>query len=127
MRLPWCVTFFGVIVLLPGALLPVWAQVPPQAVAQLKSVISARVEAGTVLGGDESAAGGIYTFRGGTAAELGVSKIGGGGEVAAPMPLGNLEWAPILLGNIGNMNAENRYMSGYLVGNGMNFDTFGLQ
>lgn len=104
------------------------AQVPPEAVAQLESVISARVETGTVLGGDQSAASGIYTFRGGSVAELGVSKIGGGGEVAAPMVLSEqLRWAPILLGNVGNMNAENRYDSGYLAGNGMNFDTYGIQ
>jgi len=127
MRLAWRTAFAIAIVLLLVALLSARGQVPPQAEAQLKSVISARVEAGTVLGGDESAAGGIYTFRGGSVAELGVSKIGGGGEVAALMPLGNLEWAPILLGNVGNMNAENRYTEGYLVGNGMNFDTIGVQ
>lgn len=110
-----------------SAMLPALAQVPPQAVAQLESVISARVETGTVLGGDQSAASGIYTFRGGSVAELGISKIGGGGEVTTPMPLGDFEWAPILLGNVGNMNAENRYDSGYLAGNGMNFDTYGVQ
>ena len=108
-------------------MLPARAQVPPQAVAQLEAVISARVETGTVLGGDQSAASGIYTFRGGSVAELGISKIGGGGEVTAPMPLGDFQWAPILLGNVGNMNAENRYDTGYLAGNGMNFDTYGVQ
>jgi hypothetical protein len=126
MRLPWRGLIPGTILLF-GAVSPAWGQVPPQAVAQIESVISARVEAGTVLGGDESAAGGIYTFRGGSVAELGVSKIGGGGEVAAPLPLGGLQWAPILLGNVGNMNAENRFTSGYLDGNGLNFDTIGVQ
>ncbi|MGC3960172.1 MAG: hypothetical protein QM813_20280 [Verrucomicrobiota bacterium] len=103
------------------------AQVPPEAVAQIQAVINARVETGTVLGGDQSAASGIYTFRGGSVAELGISKIGGGGEVMAPLPMGDFTWAPILLGNLGNMNAENRFKSGYLEGNGMNFDTYGVQ
>jgi hypothetical protein len=126
MRLPWRLIYLGMFLL--GARLPAQAQVPPEAVAQLKSVISARVETGTVMGGDQSAASGIYTFRGGSVAELGISKMGGGGEVMALMPLGEkFQWAPILLGNIGNMNAENRFESGYLAGNGMNFDTYGIQ
>lgn len=127
MRLWWRLIYLGVLFLL-GARQSGRAQVPPAAAAQLKSVISARVETGTVLGGDQSAASGIYTFRGGSVAELGVSKIGGGGEVMALLPLGEeFRWAPILLGNIGNMNAENRFESGYLEGNGMNFDTYGIQ
>jgi hypothetical protein len=122
----WCLIYLGVFLLGPRLLLR--AQVPPEALAQLQSVISAGVETGTVLGGDQSAASGIYTFRGGRVAELGISKIGGGGEVMRLMPLGEkYRWAPILLGNIGNMNAVNEFESGYLAGNGMNFDTYGIQ
>lgn len=128
MRLLWRSILPVVIGLGLSATLTAREQVPPEAVAQLESVISARVETGTVLGGDQSAASGIYTFRGGSVAELGISKIGGGGEVTAPMALGEqLRWAPILLGNVGNMNAENRFKSGYLEGNGMNFNTYGVQ
>jgi hypothetical protein len=102
--------------------------VPPEAIAQFQQVIGNRVEASTILGGDQAAAGGIYTFRGGRVAELGVTKIGGAGEVASPMPLaGKLQWAPILIANVGHMKAENNFESGYLAGNGMNFDTFALQ
>src|ERR1017187_1131725 len=83
--------------------------VPPQAVEQLQQVVGNRIEAVSILGCDYAAAGGVYTFRGGNLADLSISKIGGGGEVASPSPLGlgSLQWAPVFLGNVGMVSAVN--------------------
>ena len=101
------------------------SQVPPAAIAQLQSVIGNRVELGTILGGDYAAAGGIYSFRGGSVAELSMSKLGGGGAVADPKPLGlwDFKWAPVLQGNLGRFKADNDFTSGYLEGNKSSYDT----
>ncbi len=103
--------------------------VPPDAVAQFEHVIGTRVEAVTILGGDFGAAGGFYTFRGGNVASLDISKVGGGGEVAAPRPLGSdgLQWAPVLQGNLGFISAENEFANGYLQGNRSVYDVFAVQ
>lgn len=103
--------------------------IPPQAIEQFQDVIGSRVEAVTILGGDYGAAGGIYTFRGGKVAELDVSKIGGGGNIAALRPLGDtcFKWAPVLQGNIGYISAENQFPNGYLQGNKSVYDVFALQ
>ena len=102
--------------------------VPPQAVEQLQQVVGNRIEAVSILGGDYAAAGGVYTFRGGTLADLSISKIGGGGEVAStkPLGLGSLEWAPVLQGNVGMVSARNQFKTGFLAGNDMNYDTLAL-
>jgi len=102
--------------------------VPPQAVEQLQQVVGNRIEAVSILGGDYAAAGGIYTFRGGNLADLSISKIGGGGDVAStrPLGLGSLEWAPVLLGNVGMVSARNQFKTGFLAGNDMTYDTLAL-
>src|SRR5262249_18446186 len=80
------------------------------------------------LGGDYAAAGGIYTFRGGSLADLSISKVGGGGAVASPSPLGlgGLAWAPVLQGNLGMVSAVNTFQTGYLAGNKMTYDTLAV-
>ena len=110
---------------------PVLAQpvVPPGAVEQFQHVVGTRVEAVTILGGDYGAAGGFYTFRGGDAARLKISKMGGGGDVAArrPLGMGGLQWAPVLQGNLGFISAENEFATGYLQGNKSVYDVFAMQ
>ena len=103
--------------------------VPPQAIEQFEHVIGNRVEAVTILGGDYGAAGGIYSFRGGTLADLSISKLGGGGDVSAARPLGvgNWKWSPTLQGNLGHINAENEFATGYLKGNRSVYDVLGIQ
>lgn len=107
-----------------------WAQpfVPLEAVQQLQSAVGDRVEAVSILAGDYSAAGGLYTFRGGTLANVSISKLGGGGEVAAPRALGvgGLQWAPVLLGNVGYVDAKNEFRTGFLAGNEMTYHTLAL-
>jgi hypothetical protein len=103
--------------------------VPQEAINQFQQVIGSRVEAVTILGGDYGAAGGFYTFRGGQAANLSISKIGGGGAVAAPKPLGvgDVEWAPVLQGNLGQISAQNEFPEGYLRGNKSVYDVLAVQ
>ena len=103
--------------------------VPPAAVAQFNQTIGNRVEAVTILGGDHSAAGGIYTFRGGTLADVKLSKVGGEGAIAAskPLGLGEVRWAPVLLGNLGFISAVNEFAGGYLQGNEMEYEMFAAQ
>src|ERR1017187_7706939 len=116
------------IVLLPAAACaqPV---LPPDLVQQIQQVVGDRIEAVSILAGDYAAAGGIYTFRGGTLADLSITKVGGGGEVASPKPLGlgSLEWAPVLLGNVGLVSANNTFQTGYLAGNQMTVDTLAIE
>lgn len=102
---------------------------PPAAIEQFEHVIGSRVEAVTILGGDFGAAGGFYTFRGGNVANLDISKIGGGGDVTSPLPLGSngLRWAPVLQGNIGYISARNEFANGYLVGNESVYDVLAVQ
>jgi hypothetical protein len=102
---------------------------PPEAVSQFNATIGYRLEAVTVLGGDHSAAGGFYTFRGGDVADLALSKFGGSGRVAKKAPLGNtgLAWAPVLVGNLGLLDAKNSFESGYLVGNETQYDILAVQ
>lgn len=102
---------------------------PPNALERFQTVVGNRVEAVSILGGDYAAAGGVYTFRGGNLADLSIGKLGGGGEVAAPRPLGlgDLEWAPVLQGNLGMVSAENQFTTGYLAGNRMIYHTLAIQ
>jgi len=117
---------FGVVVSALGQGLPA---PPPAAIEQLQQVLGSRVELGTILGGDYAAAGGIYTFRGGKVADLSLTKIGGGGDVASPRPLGlgQIMWTPVLQGNLGQFQAENDFTSGYLQGNQSSYETRAVQ
>jgi hypothetical protein len=96
---------------------------------QLKAAIGNRVELGTILGGDYAAAGGIYSVRGGDVADLKLTKIGAGGSVAEPesLGIGNLLWAPVLQGNLGQLATENEFKTGYLAGNRSDYDTKAVQ
>ena len=120
---------FGVAVLFLAAVQAGAQGLPPAAVDQFNETIGARVEAVTILGGDYGAAGGLYTFRGGTLADVSVAKIGGGGNVASPRPVGSGEmaWSPVLLGNVGHLSAVNTFQQGYLQGNQMKYDTLAVQ
>ncbi|MFO1475604.1 MAG: hypothetical protein U1F98_03005 [Verrucomicrobiota bacterium] len=114
-----------------GLLAPIAAAqtVPPEAVDQFKHTIGNRIEAVTVLGGDYGAAGGIYTFRGGTLANVGFTRIGGCGDVSAEKPIGSgdFSWAPVLLGNVGDVWSENTFQDGYLAGNQMRYEVLALE
>lgn len=114
---------------LSGSVVLAQSTLPPDALQQFQTVVGNRVEAVSILGGDYAAAGGVYTFRGGNLADLSIGKLGGGGEVASPKPLGlgGLQWAPVLQGNLGRVSAENTFNTGYLAGNRMTYDTLAVQ
>jgi hypothetical protein len=119
--------FAGALALLTS---PALAQeVPPQAIEQLRHVVGDRVEAVTILGADDGAARGIYSFSGGILADLDITKLGGRGDVAQPRPLGSggMRWAPVLLGNVGWISADNEFPDGYLKGNRVLYKTFAVQ
>jgi hypothetical protein len=101
----------------------------PAALDQFNQTIGARVEAVTILGGDYGAAGGVYTFHGGTLADVSIAKVGGGGNVSSPRSLGwgDMTWAPVLLGNLGHVSAVNTFQQDYLKGNQMKYDTLAVQ
>ena len=122
---------FALLPLLAFVPIIVFAQpiLPPDALGQFQQVVGNRIEAVSILGGDYAAAGGVYSFRGGSMADLSITKIGGSGLVASPKPLGlgNLQWAPVLQGNLGMVSVENRFNTGYLEGNQMNYDTLAIE
>jgi hypothetical protein len=102
---------------------------PPEAIDQLQGAVGNRVETLTILGGDYAAAGGVYTFRGGTLADFSLGKIGGGGAVAAPKPIGvaDLKWAPVLQGNLGRGSVDNEFTTGFLQGNRSRYEMTAVQ
>jgi hypothetical protein len=103
--------------------------IPADALQEFQQVVGNRVEAVSILGGDYAAAGGVYTFRGGNIADLSISKIGGSGKVTSlrPLGVGDLEWAPVLQGNLGMVSAVNTFKTGYLAGNQMTYDTLAIE
>lgn len=67
-----------------------------------------------------------YGFRGETLADLSITKIGGSGEVTSRRPLGPdcVEWAPVLLGNLG-LGASyfwGQHFDGWAAGADLRFD-----
>ena len=103
--------------------------IPSAAVDQFSHTIGSRVEAVTILGGDYGAAGGIYTFRSGSLADLQITKFGGGGDVSAPMDLGigDIKWSPVIQGNLGRIRAANDFETGYLLGNTSTYTVMAVQ
>jgi hypothetical protein len=90
-------------------------QITPTQRSQIQSAIGNRIEALTILGGEYGIAGG--TFRstgrlqngGTTDATLGISKLGGAGDIGDPQPLGGsgIGWQPRLSGNLGYIRSKN--------------------
>lgn len=68
-----------------------------------------RIESLVVLGVDNGASGGAYSFRGDTPYNINVSKLGGSGDIGDPRPLGvgGLAWNPTVGGNIGQIDGHN--------------------
>jgi hypothetical protein len=103
-------------------LLPMSAQcqITPAQASQIKSVISDRIEALTVFGGDYLLGGGTFqsTENQNHHLDLAVSKFGGSGEFADLEQLGDLPvaWRPRLMGNIGFIEAKNQFTSGVFAG-----------
>lgn len=111
------------------------AQFTPDQVSQLQSLISSRIEALTILGGDYGLAGGSFRSTGrlhvvgDTDSTLGVTKLGGAGDVGDPQPLGELGvgWQPRVQGNMGYIESTSHLHSPMFEGDINKFKTFGIE
>ncbi len=110
------------------------AQVSPSQVTLTRSVIGARVEAMTILGGDFGLSSGDFHSTGalgGTPSDVdtSVTKFGGDGDVGDPMPLGDLDvgWQPRLQGNMGYLESSDHLQSHAFGGDTSEFRTFAIE
>jgi Solitary outer membrane autotransporter beta-barrel domain len=111
------------------------ADITPEQAKEVQSVVSARIEALTIFGGDYGLAGGSFVshsrLTSNTTADtqLQVSKLGGSGDIGDLRPLGDsgISWLPILQGNIGYLQANNHLETGLLTGDTNDFKTYGLE
>jgi hypothetical protein len=108
--------------LIVALLLPVSAQcqITPAEADEIKSVLHDRIEALTIFSGDYALGGGTFQSNGSAAHSLtlDVSKFGGAGDFGEKQQLGdlNIAWRPTLMGNIGTIDAKNRFNSPLLEG-----------
>lgn len=120
--------FFLILIFLISAPLSLYAlpDPSPEIIDQLEQATEQRIEAVTILGGDNGAVGGFYEFKTNDNIDLRITKLGGCGTVAHPRALGSgsIKWAPILKGNLGYMTANYNYKSGYLEGNSNYYDNY---
>jgi hypothetical protein len=94
---------------------PAYCQITPAQATELRELISTRVEALTILGGDYGLAGGTFRATGrfedgaNTNAQLVISKLGGSGEIGDPRPIGDsgVGWQPRVQGNLGYIKSTN--------------------
>jgi hypothetical protein len=110
------------------------AQVSPAQAAATRSVIGARVEAMTILGGDFGLSDGNFHSTGslggmGSDVDTSVTKIGGDGDVGDPMPLGDLDigWQPRLQGNMGYLESSDHLQTRPLEGDTSELRTFAIE
>jgi hypothetical protein len=113
------------------------AQFSPQQTRQLRNSIGTRIEALTILGGDfglsdgslKSTGSGIGQPRGSADTQLDVTKVGGGGDIGDPQPIGDLGvgWQPRVQGNMGYLESTNHIHSNLLAGDTSTFRDYAIQ
>jgi hypothetical protein len=114
---------------------PALCQITPSQTTQIREAISSRIEALTILGGDYGLSGGTFRttgrFQDGASSdsELVVTKLGGGGEIGDPKPLGDsgVGWQPRLQGNIGYIKSTNTLHEPLLDNDINKFQTKGVE
>jgi hypothetical protein len=106
------------------------AQVSPGQAASAQNAIGARVDALTILGGDFGLSDGTFhaatPFGSGPASSLdiGVTKLGGDGDIGDPRPLvGGIGWQPRLQGSAGYLQSTIRPGNPLLAGDTVDIDT----
>lgn len=132
----WPRTAAAVGLILVG-LLPFRAQcqITPAQASQLRDAIGDRIEALTILGGDYGIAAanfrstGKFSFGGGTDATLGITKLGGSGDIGGPRPRGSLPvgWQPRLQGNIGWLDATQHLHGSLVEGDSNEVKAYGME
>jgi hypothetical protein len=121
--------------LLLSTMLPAstWAQVSPQAISELR-VTGARVDALTILGADFGFSDGNFHLAvplgsgARTNLDIGVTKLGGDGDIGDPMPLGDsgIGWQPRLQGSMGYLESYN-HLGPPLAGDTTELDTSAIE
>jgi hypothetical protein len=114
---------------------PAHCQVTPEQAAQIRDAIGNRIEALTILGGDYGIAGasfrstGKFSFGETTDATVGVTKLGGAGEIGDPRPVGGLSvgWQPRVQGNMGYLEGTQRLHSPLLEGDSTRIAAYGIE
>jgi Solitary outer membrane autotransporter beta-barrel domain len=114
---------------------PAHADITPDQARALQSVLSSRIEALTIFGGDYGLAGGSFVSHGKSSAgspvdaELNVNKFGGSGDVGDPRPIGDsgIGWLPMVQGNMGYLDAKNHLQSETFDGDTNQFKTYVLE
>jgi hypothetical protein len=113
------------------------SQITPQQTNQLRTALGTRIEALTIFGGDFGLSDGHFSSNGSgmfqpgdrTHTDLDITKLGGGGDIGDPRPLGNLGigWQPRLQGNMGYLESTNSLHSPELEGDVSTFRDFAIQ
>lgn len=118
-------------------LLPVrvLGQISPTQATQIRDATGDRIEALTILGGDYGLAAanfrstGIFSFGENADATIGITKLGGAGDLGDPRPLGDLPlgWQPRLQGNMGYLIATDHLHSSLVEGDRTDVRSFGIE
>jgi hypothetical protein len=105
---------------LTGSMLSTQAQVTQADANKVSSFVGNRAEVGVVLGATDAASSGSYTVesdkKGQEDLDYSLMKIGGGGEVGKPRPLGQggIQWSPVLFGSLSLISGKNDITAGPL-------------
>ena len=110
-------------------------QITSAEASQLRDAIGDRIEALTILGGDYGIAAatfrstGRFSFGEDTDATLGISKLGGSGDIGDPQPLGgaSIGWQPRVQGNMGWLDATQRLHGGVVEGDSTEVKAYGIE
>ena len=132
-----CPRVIAALALIFSCLLPFRSrsQITPADVSQVRDATGNRIEALTILGGDYGIAAanfrstGRFTFGETADATLGITKLGGAGDIGDPQPLGSLPvgWQPRLQGNMGYLDGSQHLHSGLLEGDITRIRSYGIE
>jgi hypothetical protein len=114
---------------------PAHAQITPAEVAQIRSTLNDRIEALTIFGGDYGIAAanfrssGRFSFGESSDNTVGVTKLGGSGDIGDASPLGSLPvgWQPRVQGNMGWLAGTNHLDTGLLQGDTSQIKSYGIE
>ena len=110
-------------------------QITPSQASQTRDAIGNRIEALTILGGDYGIAAanfrstGKFSFGESADATLGITKLGGSGDIGDPQPQGSLPvgWQPRLQGNMGWLNSTQHLHGGLVEGDSTEVKGYGIE
>lgn len=115
--------------------LPAHGQLTPAEASQIRNALNNRIEALTIFGGDYGIAAanfrssGRFTLGQTTNTTVGVTKVGGSGDIGDPQPLGSLPvgWQPRLQGNMGWLTGTSHLATGLFAGDTSAIKAYGIE